>query len=239
MTDKIIFKSEMHAASSTCFHDITSCAHDTTYGDVSIQLNHTDKGLFVEIETMRLRILSVNTNKYESQLIALYGDKEVNKLVGTGATLSAELVIQKIQRWINRWSANNPFSGYVVLERDTGDFVGQIILKPVKDKSTEKLTFLSSVAEMGYLSMEKHWRKGYGKEFTHAIVNHLVPCLIKQNFQVKDNAIKSLIATAGCNNTASNRILNIFLRFTQEKERYGSPRMWYQQDYKEDGSLAV
>jgi len=81
--------------------------------------------------------------------------------------------------------------------------------------------------------------KGYGKEFTHAIVNHLVPCLIKQNFQVKDNAIRSLIATAGCNNTASNRILNIFLRFTQEKERYGSPRMWYQQDYKEDGSLAV
>lgn len=229
----------MQVISSACFRDITSCSHDTTYGDVSIQLNHTDKGLFVEIETTRLRILSVNTDKYESQLIALYGNKEVNKLVGTGATLNPELVRQKIQRWINRWSAHNPFSGYVVLERDTGDFVGQIILKPVKDKTAEKLTFLPGIAEIGYLSMEKHWRKGYGKEFTHAIVNHLVPCLIKQNFQVKGNSIRSLIATAGCNNTALNRILNIFLRFTQEKERYGSARMWYQQDYKDDGSLAV
>jgi hypothetical protein len=37
----------------------------------------------------------------------------------------------------------------------------------------------------------------------------------------------------------SNRILNNFLRFTQKKKRYGSARMWYQQNYKEDGSLAV
>lgn len=229
----------MQATSSTYFHHAISCSHDTTYGHVSIQLNRTDKGLFVEIETMRLRIVSVNTDKYESQLIALYGDKEVNKLVGVGTTLNAELVSQKIQRWINRWSAHNPFSGYVVLERNTGDFVGQIILKPVKDKSAEKLTFLPGLAEIGYLSMEKHWRKGYGKEFTHAIVNHLVPCLIKQNFQVKDNPIRSLMATAGCNNTASNRILNVFLRFIHEKERYGSARMWYQQEYKDDGSLAL
>lgn len=226
-------------ATSSGYFDVTSCSHDLTYGDVSIQLNSTDKGLFVEIETKRLRILSVNTDKYESQLIALYGDKEVNKLVGTGATLSAELVSEKVQRWINRWSAHNPFSGYVVVKRDTGIFVGQIILKPVKDKSAKELTFLPGIVEIGYLSMEKHWGNGYGKEFTHAIVNHLVPCLIKHKFQIKDNSIKSLIATAGCNNIASNRILNIFLRFTGEKERYGSPRMWYQQDYNEDGSLAV
>src|SRR3569832_970372 len=217
----------------------TACFHDRAYGEVSVQLHRTDKGLFVEIETTRLRVLSVNTNKYEPELRALYGDKEVNKLVGTGATLSADLVSQKVQRWINRWSANNPFSGYVVVERGTGDFVGQIILKPVKDKSKEELTFLPGIAEIGYLSVEKHWSKGYGKEFTHAIVNHLVPVLIEQKFHVKGHPIRSLIATAGCNNTASNRILNIFLRFTQEKERYGSPRMWYQQDYKEDGSLAV
>jgi RimJ/RimL family protein N-acetyltransferase len=229
----------MQATSATCFHDVISCSHDTIYGNVSIQLKHTDKGLFVEIETIRLRILSVNTDKYESQLIDLYGDKEVNKLVGTGSTLSAELVSQKIQRWINRWSAHNPFSGYVVLERHSGNFVGQIILKPVKDKSTEELTFLPGIAEIGYLSMKMHWRKGYGKEYTHAIVNHLVPCLIKQNLQVKGCSIRSLIATAGCNNTASNRILNTFMRFTQEKERYGSARMWYQQDYNEDGSVAV
>ena len=227
----------MSGISSTYFHDATPCPHDTTYGNVCVQLKHKENGLFVEIETARLRILSVNTSEYEPQLRALYGDKEVNKLVGTGSTLDAELVSQKIQRWINRWSTHNPFSGYVVLERDTGDFVGQIILKPVKDKSAAALTFLPGIAEIGYLSMEKHWRKGYGKEFTHAIVQHLVPCLIKQKLQVSGYPIAVLIATAGCNNTASNRILKIFMRFIEEKERYGSPRMWYRQGYTDDGFL--
>lgn len=212
--------------------NLTYCSQDNSFGHVNIQLNSIEKGLFVKIETKRLLILSVNTNKYESQFIALYGDKEVNKLVGTGTTLSPNLVRQKVQRWINRWSAFNPFSGYVILEQNTGDFVGQIILKPVKNKSEEKISFLPGVAEIGYLSMKKYWGKGYGKEFTHAVINHLIPCLIREKFQVNGKSITTLIATTDPNNIASNRILNIFMRFYQEKERYGSTRMWYRRIYK-------
>lgn len=234
----------MLATSSTCLHDATPCLHDTTFGGVKIQLNYNKdaiaKDLFIRIETKRLLIVSVNTTEYKPQLTALYGDKKVNKLVGTGGTLNAELVSEKIQRWINRWAACNPFSGYVIIERSTGDFVGQIGLKPVKDKSAEKLnseksTFLPGLVEIGYLSMEKHWKKGYGKEYTHAIINHLLPYLIKQDFQVNGHPVKSLMATARCDNVASNGILRFFMRFTGERERYGCPRMWYQQEYTDLG----
>ncbi len=198
---------------------------------MSICLNKIDSGLFVEIKTARLKIISVSTTEYESQLIALYGDKDVNALVGTGATLEAALVKDKIQRWIARWSANNPFSGYVVLEKSTGDFVGQIILKPVKDKSTTPPTFIRGTAEIGFLSRKEHWGKGYGKEFTNAIVNHLAPMLINDRFLVGNHEFHTLIATAGCNNAASNRVLSLFMQCTGEKERYGSLRIWYQKKY--------
>ena len=102
-------------------------------------------------------------------------------------------MIEKIERWKNRWADNNPLSGFVVVDKESGEFIGQIILKPVKDKAAGNDKFVEGVAEIGYLSVEKHWRKGFCQEYTHAVVRHLLP--IELGYQVKGHPIRSIIAT--------------------------------------------
>lgn len=182
----------------------------------------------IRIDTQRLTILSVNTDEYNEELIALYGSKKVNQLVGTGSTLERDAVAAKIQRWHKRWAENNPFSGYVVIEKDSGKFVGQIILKPVKNKAAGPGHFIEGVAEIGYLSMPEHWGKGYGHEYTHAMVHHLLPKLIASGYRVAGHPITSVMATARIDNIASNCVLKKSMTHTGTKERYGAPREWYE-----------
>lgn len=59
-------------------------------GDVKIAIHETERSLSIEIETARLKIVSVTNDNYNSPLIDLYGSKEVNALVGSGATLEPE-----------------------------------------------------------------------------------------------------------------------------------------------------
>lgn len=209
----------------------SECHYDAVYGPVSVHISETPGLLSVEVETSRLKILSANTDEYEHELAKLYGSEKVNAFVGAGTTLRESAVHEKIQRWMNRWSEHNPLSGYVVVSKDTGEFVGQIILKPVKDRASTELAFLPGIIEIGFLSKEKHWGQGYGKEFTHAMVHHLVPQLIKNGYTVKGCPIDTIMATAREDNIASNRVLDKFLKFIELKPRYGGPRMWYKHNY--------
>lgn len=199
-------------------------------GPVTIQLTDTpEEGLFIQMETARLRIISVNSREYEPQLTALYGSKEVNRLVGSGATLPPDLVSAKIERWIKRWKEHNPFgAGFVVLKKQTGEFVGQIIVKPYKDKSVPERRYFPEMAEIGYLSMPEDWGKGYGKEFTHAMIHHLLPHLIHAGYKVAGHPLKTLIATTRLDNVASAKVLSTFMQYTGDAIRYGGLRKWYE-----------
>ena len=168
----------------------------------------------IEVETDRLKIVSATEN-HLPDLIALYGDLTVNRLVGAGATLNAEQVAAKVQRWITRWSEHNPFSGYVVVDKASGEFIGQIILKWVK-KSDPQL------AEIGYLFVERHWNKKYASECTGAVLNHLLPRLKRDGLP-----ITTVIATARVDNGASNAVLRKFMQYDGNRPRYGAPREWY------------
>jgi len=209
------------------------CPHTTLCRYVHIEAENPDTGLSIKVETERLKILSVNSTQYADSLVKLYGDKDVNALVGNGSTLSEEDTHQKIQRWIERWQKQNPLSGYVVITQ-SGKFVGQIVLKPVKDKSGPELTFLPNTIEIGYLSKKKRWGNGYGKEFTHAIIHHLVPFLIQMGYKVEDQPITTIIATARPDNSASCHILETFMHFMGKAFRYNGPRMWYQHTYLQE-----
>ena len=208
------------------------CPYDAKYGEVKVDVRDDSRGLSVKVETARLRILSVCTEEYTPSLVALYGDKRVNALVGTGSTLDESAVHAKIKRWHSRWSDHNPLAGYVVVKRGTGEFVGQIILKPVKIRLEEGIDFVPETIEIGFLSEEKHWKNGYGKEFTHAIVHHLVPDLISKGYSVKGRPIRNIIATARIDNDASNSVLRSLMDYTGENPRYGGIRKWYSHVYK-------
>lgn len=212
---------------------LSTCPHDAQYGEVNISIEKKDGALAIAVETARLRILSVNTDQYTPSLIDLYGSKKVMELVGSGETLAPQQVAEKIARWKKRWSENNPFSGYVVVEKATGDFVGQIILKPFKDKAEGEAKFIVGVAEIGYLSAEKHWKKKYAQEYAHAMIHHLLPQLILSGFRVQAHPITSVLATTSCDNLASNGVLRKFMTFTGTKERYGGVRQWYEHRFLE------
>lgn len=205
-------------------------------GGVTISTKETDTGLSFEIETKNLKILSVTTDDYTPQLIDLYGDKEVNRLVGSGATLARDKVIEKIERWKTRWSQKTPFSGFVIVEKakkeeEKNDFVGQIILKPVKDKTKDPIELIPGLAEIGYLSVEKHWKKKYCQEYTSAILDHLVPQLVRSRYLVGGAPITAVMATARVDNIASNCVLRKFMDYTGRKDRYNGPREWYERKY--------
>lgn len=212
---------------------IFPCLCHQPYGDVKIDLQRSEENaLSIKIETKRLIIESVNSTQYLSDLIELYGSKSVNALVGDGSTKDADSTAEKVERWIARWSNNSPFAGYIVREKDSGKFVGQIILKPVK--ATKKpVSFIPGATEIGFLSKEAFWKKGYGKEYTHAMVHHLIPELIRQGYQVKETPIQSIMATARVDNKGSNAVLSKFMTYTETKARYGGIRNWYQHNYKE------
>ena len=209
----------------------STCPYDEKYGNVKVDISSKDDSLSIVVETLRLRILSVTTEEYLLDLTDLYGSETVNRLVGTGTTLDAASVKAKIQRWIKRWSDKNPLSGYVIVEKDSGEFVGQIILKRVKDKSDKRVKFVAGVVEVGYLSAKKHWGKKYGQEFTHAVVYHLLPKLKEAGHSVEGRPFTLVMATARVDNVASNRILSKFLVHDGTKPRYGSPREWYHYDF--------
>jgi RimJ/RimL family protein N-acetyltransferase len=210
---------------------VALCPHDAQDGPVTVSVSKTKTALVITVETLRLRILSVNTEQYLLQLIDLYGSVAVNRLVGTGATLNATQVKEKVTRWIKRWSDNNPLSGYVILEKISGDFVGQIILKRVKDKTAEQIQFIPGVVEIGYLSAEHQWNKKYGQEYTYAMVYHLLPKIKEAGYSVEGKSISSVMATARVDNIASNCILSKFLTYDGEKPRYGGLRKWYSHNF--------
>lgn len=223
---------------------VSPTLHVRLFEDATVRITPVfGQSLYVEVTTKRLRILSVNDKTYLPQLIALFGDKEVNASVGDGSTKTAAEVTAKVERWIKRWSQHNPYAGYVVVTIPEGqkpaEFVGQIIVKPVKDKKPkpcdieQEVTFLPGVAEIGYLSAKASWGKGFGNEYTYAIIYDLIPRLIKQGYQVKGHVLSKLIATARVDNNASNALLQKFMTYEGEKPRYSGMRKWYRVCYPE------
>lgn len=207
---------------------VYQCPHHAKYGEVNISVQQNAKGLEIGITTEHLKLLSVNGREYDTPLIALYGDEKVNHFVGSGDTLKPEAVNEKIKRWNKRWSEKNPLSGYVILEKETNEFVGQFILKPLKDKQAGPGKFIEGVVELGYLSAEKHWNKNYAHESGHAIINHLIPHLIHSGYLA---GITSVMATTRTDNVVVKRGCEKFMTHTGTKERYGAPREWFQHNY--------
>ncbi len=205
---------------------------------VLVEVSDSDQGLSICVETERLRITSIK-DKFEPQLVELYGSSEVNALVGTGATLTPDAVRAKIKRWFARFSAHNPLAGYVVTEKTTNTFVADIVLKPIKDRSGPKIRFLPGIIEIGFLSTPTQMGKGYAKEYTNAVIHHLVPKLMELGYGVKESPdsskihrIEKIMATTSTLNVRCQSVLLKSMSFMGVKLRYGSDRHWYEHTYE-------
>jgi len=138
------------------------------------------------ITTARLRL-----RPYRSQDIGrihdvLYGDPAVRRLTG-GVSTCAET-----QETIERYAAAHERDGYsywAVIQRDTGDLVGEAGLKPLDDAGPE--------VELGYAFAKRYWGRGYATEAGRAVLDEAFRAL----------GFAQVFATAREENAASRHVL--------------------------------
>lgn len=149
------------------------------------------------IETPRLRMESV-TPKNQKDYEALFGNSQVMKKYATGETKDASYVNKRIDTWVSRWGKGDPFSGLAVYEKESGEFLGHLVLGHGDAPGQ---------AEIAFLFLPKFWNQGYGKEAVTAVIEHLAPKLASLGIMVDGARFQEITATARIDSIASNRIL--------------------------------
>ena len=182
----------------------------------------------VTIETPRLRIRSV-TSAEQGDYESLFGNRIVMETYATGETKDAAYVQKRIATWIERWKTGDPFSGLAVFKKDTGEFMGHIILGHGD---------LPGQAELAFLFLPKFWNQGYGKEAVAAILEKYAPELVRLGYQVDGAAFHEVSSTSRVNNIASNRILRRFMQSVGQEEKYGALRNIYKREVEQPGRAA-
>lgn len=121
--------------------------------------------------------------------------------------------------WAKRWQENDPYSGLAIFKKDTGDFLGHIILGH-GDAAGE--------SELAYLFNRAHWRKGYGTEAATAVVKEYAPATVQEGYTLEGKPLGRIVATARPDNPASCRILQkTGMHFVCAEEKYGALRHQY------------
>jgi len=181
-------------------------------------LKPSDGGLCVEIRTEHLLMRSVREDDcdyYEG----LYGNPEVMKKYAAGETKDRDYVIGRIAGWVKRWLEDDPFAGMAVFSRDTGTFIGHVVLG-YGDNPGE--------SEIAFLFHKTFWGQGYGKEAVTALVNDYSPALISRDYKLEGKPLTRIIATTRSDNPASVKILEgLGMRVFKEERKFGALRNHY------------
>jgi RimJ/RimL family protein N-acetyltransferase len=189
--------------------------------EVTVNFNKNNEGLSVEIMTPRLHIRSVvfeDNGDYRQ----LFSNQKVVEKYGHGdaATYSAA-VDSRINGWHQRWQQGDPFNGLAVFEKNSGAFIGHIVL----GRSGEK-----GVSELAYLFHEQFWGKGIGTEAVSAIINHYAVKLISDQYKMDGKEITKIVATTRIDHLPSQKILETVGFGTETwniNQKFGAERYIY------------
>lgn len=127
----------------------------------------------------------------------LYGDPEVRRLTGGVSTLAETW--ETIERYIDM-QRRAGYSYWPVVERATGDLVGEVGLKPLDDEGPE--------VELGFAFAAAYWGRGYATEAGRAVLDEAFGQL----------GLEQVFATAREENAASRHVLGK-LGFTDANPR--------------------
>lgn len=177
-------------------------------------------GLSVTIDTERLRLHSIEaTDEEVDRSAVLYGSREVMAKFATGETRSRDDVIKRIKDvWARRWHEGDPYSAFSVFKKDTGEFLGHVVLGHSAP----------GISEIAYLFQRAHWGKGYGSEAVQAIVRDYALATVRAGYLLDGKPLEKIVATARPDNPASVRILQkAGMELVSEEEKYGSLRHHY------------
>lgn len=176
-----------------------------------------DRHLSASIATPRLMIRSVQPTDIH-QYAELFGNPEVIAKYGTGQrTTEAEMADIVNNFWVKKWKENNPFSGFAMFLRTTGEFVGHI------DCYGEH----PGESEIALLISKKFWNQGLATEATQGIAEYDIAA-VQEGYESDGKPLTTIVATARPDNLASVRILQKSgMHFVKQEERFGALRNFY------------
>ncbi len=199
----------------------------TYHGNSEINFFRDDQGgLFVTIDTERLHMRSVEPTEAEyDNYAALFGDETVMEKFATGQTKTREEIETRInEMWVKRWKKGDPYSALAVFKKETGDFLGHVVLGHGDQPGQ---------SEIAYLFHQPYWRQGYGSEAVMALVTEYALATIWEGYTLEGLPLEKITAIARPDNPASCRILEkIGMQFLFEEERYGALRYRYSIDLR-------
>lgn len=115
----------------------------------------------VSIVTARLELRPFRVADIPRIHAVLYADAKARRLTGGVATLAE--TTRTIEAYI-AWQTALGYSYQAVLERETGDLVGEAGLKPLAGEGPE--------VELGYAFAPGWWGRGYATEAACAVLDH-------------------------------------------------------------------
>jgi ribosomal-protein-alanine N-acetyltransferase len=188
---------------------------------------NAEGALRVTIETAKLYMRSIEAKEEDYfNSATLYGDPEVMGKFATGQTKTRGDIESSIRDiYAARWNQRDPYSSLVVYEKETKEFVGHVILNHGGS---------AGEAELAYLFMKNHWRKGYGSEAASAVVKRYAPATVDVGYTLEGQKLHTITATARPDNPGSLKILQkLRMHKFGEEEKYGAKRHHFAIDLSE------
>lgn len=183
----------------------------------NITMSSTEEQLHVCIETERLRMESVTNSEEDVDNYAdLFGNSDVMEKYASGTPKTKEYVEKRIESWIKRFQDQDPFNGLKVSKKDTGEFIGHVVLGH-GDRPGQ--------SELAYLFKKAHWNQGFGTEAITALVNEYALLIIQKGYNLEGRPLEEITATTRPDNPASVKILEkLGFEIQKEEEKYGHTR---------------
>lgn len=117
---------------------------------------------------------------------AIYSDPLVMRYLPGGVPRSLERTLESINYFLNHWEAHG-YGGWAVIERETGEFIGQCGLNCLTDNEPE----------IFYALAQKYWGKGIAAEASTEALRYA--------FTI--SKFKQVYGVAYPDNTASQRVM--------------------------------
>jgi RimJ/RimL family protein N-acetyltransferase len=170
-----------------------------------------DRGLEAQVshilETDRLRLRPVSPDDLD-HIVALYGDPEVMRYIGTRGALTREEACGRLDFMVDHWRRHG-FGMWSLFRKDDGAFVGRCGMRYM-DSTTD--------VELGYTLVKACWGQGFATEASRAVVRYALDVM----------KMKRLVAIADPENTASVNVMKkIGMTFERVGHYYGTDCVLY------------
>lgn len=180
------------------------------FGKPQIEFNKGSNGeLSVTITTKDLKLTSASIKEAGLYYKHIYSDRDVMKKYATGDTKDEAYATTRLTTWEEkRWKKGNPFAGFTVRlkasgENVEGEFLGNVVLGAADEAESGELAY--------FLRKDKWFIQGasdnpkYGSQMVGAILLFYAPILAKEGYKLPDNGhdFKRIVATCRIDNEYS------------------------------------